>query len=160
MARRILDPDGIAAAGSPTHAYQLATLFTLTPHLGDLAQDLRLARVGFAASAGLEQQSRHALGEFLAAADPADPDRVARFEEALDTYLAVRRALDEPAIASDPVWDLATRDPRLRVAVADRRAAILARIVGDAFAGKPAHAQTEMPEFQLLERLRALDGRR
>jgi hypothetical protein len=160
MARRILESDAVIAAGSPTHAYQLATRFTLTPYLGDLAQDLRLARVRFAVSAGLEDESRRALAEFLAAADPADADRVARFEEALDAYLAVRRALDESAIASDPVWDLATRDARLRVAVADRRAAILARIVGDAFAGKPAHDQTEMPEFRLLERLRALDGRR
>lgn len=160
MARRILGPDAVMAAGSPTHAFELAARFARTPQLADLAQELRLARAGFAAAAGLDEQARGALAEFLAAAEPADSDRVARFEGALDAYLNIRRALDEGALASDPVWGIATRDPRLRVAIADRRAAILARIVGDAFSGKPAAGLDELPELRLLERLRALESPR
>lgn len=157
MARRLLGPEGAESAGSPAHAFQLGQTFVAASHLSDLVQDLRLGVAGFAVSAGLDSQARQVLGEFLAAADAGMPNRVGRFEEALDHYLALRRAHGESSLASDPVWQMPTRDPRLRVAIAERRSTFLAGIVRDALIAKPDRSGAEFPEFRLLERVRSLE---
>ena len=159
MARRLLAVEGADVAGSPTHAFQVATRFVAAPHLRDIAQDLRLAGAGFAASAGLDAAARDAIAEFLGAAGPADASRIPRFEGALDRYLAVRRALDETALAGDPIWQVEVREPRLRVALAEKRSALLAGLLGDALAADPARAASDIPELRLLERLRAIEAK-
>ncbi len=159
MARRLLGADGVDVAGSPTHAFQVASLFAAAPHLRDVAQEMRLASAGFAASAGLADAARGAIGEFLALGGPEDAARIPRFEQALDRYVAVRRAIDETALASDPVWQFEARDVALRAALAGKRSAVLAGLVGDALAADPSRASGDMPELRLLERLRAIDAR-
>ena len=159
MARRLLAADGVDVAGSPTLAFQVASLFAAAPHLRDMAQEMRLAGAGFAASAGLADAARATIGEFLAAGSQDDAARIPRFEQALDRYLAVRRAIDEASLASDPLWQLEARDVALRAALAEKRSAVLAGLVGDALAADPSRAAGDMPELRLLERLRAIDAR-
>jgi hypothetical protein len=64
MARRLLAADGVDVAGSPTLAFQVASLFAAAPHLRDMAQEMRLAGAGFAASAGLADAARATMRDY------------------------------------------------------------------------------------------------
>lgn len=156
IGRRMIAADDADLAGSPIDAYQLARLLAAAPHLADLGRALELVAAESAATAGLVGEARRELAEFAARAGGADAPLLPRFARAIDRYVSAQRLLDDSLIAADPIWSIAATDGATRAALAERRAATLAGLVGEAVLADPERSGADMPEMRILERLRQL----
>jgi hypothetical protein len=156
IGRRMIAADDADLAGSPIDAYQLARLLAAAPHLADLGRALELVAAESAATAGLVGEARRELAEFATRAGGADRPLLPRFARAIDRYVSAQRLLDDSLIAADPIWSIAATDGATRATLAERRAATLAGLVGDAVLADPERSGADMPELRILERLRRL----